>query len=112
MNFNKYVTILKEKLSNGIGFPFSDILTETIIQQALKDEQMKYRERLYTPMITLWTWIYQVLNKDKSCKNAVSLIISYITGHDWYMKKKHLQPTLVLTVKLENVSKKDSSCVY
>jgi hypothetical protein len=82
MNFNKYVTILKEKLSNGIGFPLSDILTETIIQQALKDEQMKYRERLYTPMITLWTWIYQVLNKDKSCKNAVSLIISYVTGHE------------------------------
>jgi len=53
MNFNKYVTILKEKLSNSIGFPLSDILTETIIQQALKDEQMKYRERLYTPMITL-----------------------------------------------------------
>ena len=106
MNFNKYVTILKEKLSNSIGFPLSDILTETIIQQALKDEQMKYRERLYTPTITLWTWIYQVLNKDKTCKNAVSLIISYITAHE----EKH--PTLVLTVKLENVSKKDLSCVY
>ena len=79
MNFNKYVTILKEKLSNGIGFPLSDILTETIIQQALKDEQMKYRERLYTPTITLWTWICQVLNKDKSCKNAVSLIISSVS---------------------------------
>ena len=88
MNFNKYVTILKEKLSNGIGFPLSDILTETIIQQALKDEQMKYRERLYTPMITLWTWICQVLNKDKSCKNAVSLIISYVTGHAPVLKEK------------------------
>lgn len=82
MNFNKYVTILKEKLSNSVGFPLSDILTETIIQQALKDEQMKYRERLYTPAITLWTWIYQVLNKDKSCKNAVSIIISYVTTHE------------------------------
>ena len=81
MNFNKYVTILKEKLSNSIGFPLSDILTETMIQQALKDEQMTYRERLYTPTITLWTWICQVLNKDKSCKNAVSIIISYVTAH-------------------------------
>jgi hypothetical protein len=75
MSFNKYVTILKEKLFNGIGFPLSDILTETIIQQALKDEQNKYRERLYTPTIALRTWIYQVLNKDKSCKNAVSKAI-------------------------------------
>jgi len=81
MNFNKYVAILKEKLFNGIGFPISDILTEAVIQQALKDEQIEYRERLYTPAITLWTWIYQVLNKDKSCKNAVSFIISYLAGH-------------------------------
>jgi len=71
MNFNKYFTIRKEKLSNDIGFPLSDILTETIIQQALKNEQIEYRECLYTPVITLWTWIYQVINKDKSCKNIV-----------------------------------------
>jgi hypothetical protein len=92
MNFNKYVTILKEKLFNGIGFPLSDILTETIIQQALKDEQIKYRERLYTPTITLWTWIYQVLNKDKSCKNAVSFIISYLTTHTPVLKEKTPSP--------------------
>jgi hypothetical protein len=92
MNFSKYVTILKEKLSNGIGFPLSDILTETIIQQALKDEQIKYRERLYTPAITLWTWIYQVLNNDKSCKNAVSFIISYLAGHAPVLKEKTPSP--------------------
>ena len=78
MKFNKYVTILKEKLYNTIGIPFSNVINDDIIQQALKDEQIEYRERLYTPMITLWTWLCQCLDKDKSCKNAVSRIISYI----------------------------------
>jgi hypothetical protein len=74
------VAILKEKLSNGMGLPFRDVLTETMIQQTLEDEEVSYRNRLYTPMITLWTWLCQVIDKDKSCKNAVSRITSYLAA--------------------------------
>ena len=74
------VSVLKEKLSNSIGFPFRHILTETMIQQELEDEGVSYRKRLYTPVITLWTWLCQVLDKDKSCKNAVSRIVSYLVA--------------------------------
>jgi hypothetical protein len=77
---NNRVAILKEKLSNSTGLPFRDVLTETMIQQALEDEEMSYRNRLYTPMITLWTWLCQVIDKDKSCKNAVSRITSYLAA--------------------------------
>jgi len=49
MKFNKYVTVLKEKLYNSIGFPFSDVINDDIMQQALNDEKIKYRNRLYTP---------------------------------------------------------------
>lgn len=74
------VSILKEKLSNSIGFLFRHILTETMIQQELEAEGVSYRKRLYTPMITLWTWLCQVIDKDKSCKNAVSRIVSYLVA--------------------------------
>ena len=37
MKFNKYVTILKEKLYNTIGIPFSDVINDDIIQQELKN---------------------------------------------------------------------------
>ncbi|MFQ5759022.1 MAG: IS4 family transposase [Candidatus Bathyarchaeia archaeon] len=72
------VAVLREKLSNSIGFPFREILTETMIQRALQEEGISYRKRLYTPMITLWIWLCQVLDKDKSCKKAVSRIVSYL----------------------------------
>jgi len=78
MKFNKYLTVLKEKLYDSIGFPFSDVINDDIIQQALKDEQIEYRQRLYTPMIILWAWIYQCLSEKNTCKNAVSKIISFI----------------------------------
>ena len=78
MKFNKYLTILKEKLYNSIGLPFSDVINDDVIKQALKDEQIEYRERLYTTLITLWIWIYQCLSEKNTCKNAVSKLISYI----------------------------------
>lgn len=80
MRLNKYVIILRNKFNNGIFLPFYEILNETIIQQILQEENIKYRQRLYTPLITLWIWLGQVLNKDKSCKNAVSGVISHLVS--------------------------------
>jgi len=77
---NNRVAVLKEKLSNSMGLPFGHVLTETMIQQTLEDEEVSYRNRLYTPMVTLWTWLCQVIDKDKSCKNAVIRITSYIAA--------------------------------
>jgi hypothetical protein len=71
MNTN-YIKKLRERLSNSIGLPFQNILTEKMIIKALNDENIKYRKRLYDPIITLWTFICQVLDDDKSCRKAIS----------------------------------------
>lgn len=76
----KYVTILKERFFNGIGFPFKDLLSETMIQRALQKEGISYRKRLYTPTITLWMWLCQALDKDKSCKDVVSYVVSCLSA--------------------------------
>ncbi|MCH8293436.1 IS4 family transposase [Candidatus Poribacteria bacterium] len=74
------VAILREKFAQSIGLPFAEILTESEIEQALEDEGMTYRKRLFCPIVTLWAWISQVLDKDKSCKNALSRLISYLVA--------------------------------
>jgi len=78
MTANKYVKMLRERLSNSIALPFRDILSEDMIQQALDEENIEYRKRLYDPIITLWIFICQVLDADKSCKNAVSRVLSLL----------------------------------
>ncbi len=35
----------------------------------------EYRDRIYTPLKTVFTFIKQVLNPDKSCKNAVASVV-------------------------------------
>lgn len=43
--------------------------------QALLNGSCEFRERIYSPCKTIFTFIKQVLSPDKSCKNAVSGVI-------------------------------------
>ncbi len=80
MTIGNRVAILREKFAQSIGLPFAEILTESEIEQALEDEGVTYRKRLFCPIVTLWAWLSQVLDKDKSCKNALSRVISYLVA--------------------------------
>ena len=62
------------------GLPFSDALTEDAIQKAFDDEGAGFaedQEAVYTPAITLWAFLSQVLFKDeqRSCVAAVARVI-------------------------------------
>jgi hypothetical protein len=78
---SNYVELLSQRNNNGIGSLFEDMLPKSMIQQILTEEGISYRNRLYTPIITLWAWLHQALDKDKSCKNAVSHVVSSLAAH-------------------------------
>ena len=65
------VEILKRKFVRRAGLPFQDVLSEASIQAVLTEEEVKYRNRLYTPMVTIWMFLSQVLEPDKSLSNTV-----------------------------------------
>ena len=62
------------------GLPFADALTEEAIQKAFEDEGAGFADdddAVYTPAITLWAFLSQVLFKDeqRSCVAAVARVI-------------------------------------
>lgn len=62
------------------GLPFSDVLSEDEIQDAFDQEGIWFAEEdddVYTPSVTLWAFLSQVLHKDelRSCLAAVSRVI-------------------------------------
>lgn len=71
LTMRRSVDILKQKLSVGIGSSFNDILSEANIASAIAASGVKYRQRLFTPMVTIWAFLYQVLDADKSLRNTV-----------------------------------------
>ena len=80
MTLGNGVAILRQKFADSIGLPFAEILCESEIEQALQDEGITYRKRLFCPIVTLWAWTSQVLDLDISCKNALSRVISYVVA--------------------------------
>ena len=77
------VAIMRQKLASSIGLPLRKLLPESEIEDALKAEGVRYRKRLYCPIVTIWLFISQVLSADKTCETAVSKGISLLAseGH-------------------------------
>ena len=52
------------------------LLPQKQIEAALERHQVRYRKRLYTPLVTIWTFLYQVLAADQSCRAAVARLLA------------------------------------
>jgi hypothetical protein len=74
------MTTLKEvraRFARGHGLPFADSLSERSILDALNEHGIKYRDRVFSPVTTVWGFLSQVLSEDHSCRDAVSRIIAH-----------------------------------
>jgi len=62
---------------------FTKLLTKEQVEAALERHQVHFRERLYTPLLTIWTFLYQVLASDQSCRAAVARLLAFLCvgGH-------------------------------
>ena len=56
--------------------PFSDLLDAQIVDEALKEEGIRYRDRIFNPAVTIWTFLTQVLSLDHCCRKAVACLIA------------------------------------
>jgi hypothetical protein len=54
------------------------LLPREQVETALERHQVRYRERLYTPLLTIWTFLYQVLAADQSCRAAVARLLAFL----------------------------------
>jgi hypothetical protein len=57
--------------------PFADLLSQSVILQVLSDLEAAWNDRIYTPLMTLWVFLGQVLNADHSCRGAVARFNAY-----------------------------------
>ena len=62
--------ILKQQFMQSLGLPWQTLLTESRLEEILKEENVSYRKSVYTPIVTMWAMVSQVLDPDKSLSNA------------------------------------------
>lgn len=65
------------QLNSKSGLPFTEVLSSGKIIGCLADQDIEYRDRIFTPDLTLWTFLSQVLSEDKSLQAAVTKLIAF-----------------------------------
>ena len=61
-------TLRRQFLQDG-GLPFTDVLTDQLLSQALATVG-GWLDRIFSPLVTLWVFLGQVLSADHSCRAA------------------------------------------
>ena len=71
------VQFLRPQFALGEALPFSKILTEDLVAQTLTEACVSWVDRIFSPLITLWVFLSQVLSADHSCRAAVARLVAH-----------------------------------
>ena len=75
--FREQVRFLRRQFLQDGELPFTDVLSESAVAQALKALDVVWLDRIYSPLVTLWVFLGQVLSQDHSCRAAVARLIAH-----------------------------------
>jgi len=74
--FRQQISFLRQQFLQDGELPFSNVLSEEVIAQALTAIKFCWLDRIYTPLVTLCVFLGQVLSADHSCQAAVARFIA------------------------------------
>jgi Transposase DDE domain len=75
--FRQQVRLLRQQFLQDGELPFTDVLSEGTVTQAMKALSVVWLDRVYSPLVTLWIFLAQVLSQDHSCRAAVARLIAH-----------------------------------
>jgi hypothetical protein len=73
----RQVESLRRQFVQAGGLPFADVLSTAQVQAVLRECQVSFRERIFSPLITVSTFLSQVLDPDHSMRQAVARLLAY-----------------------------------
>jgi hypothetical protein len=74
--FRQQVSTLRRQFLQNDDLPFTSVLTEEVIEQALTAIG-GWLDRIFSPLVTLWVFLGQVLSADHACRAAVARLIAH-----------------------------------
>ncbi len=75
--FCQQVRFLQRQFLQDGDLPFTEVLSADFVSQALTASGVVWKERIYSPLVTLWVFLSQVLSQDHSCRAAVARLIAH-----------------------------------
>jgi Transposase DDE domain len=73
----RQVASLRQQFLQEGRLPFSEVLSPSCLRKALGEIQAPWKHRIFTPLVTLWVFLGQVLGADQSCRAAVARLAAH-----------------------------------
>ncbi len=70
----------RNRLTAAGGLPLSELLPASYVEGVLREEHVEWRDCVYSPLVTLWTFLSQTLCVDHSCRQAVAQLRAFLTA--------------------------------
>jgi IS4 transposase len=77
----RWISEKVKSLRESEVLPFHEILDAAMVNTALAEEGVTFKDRIYTPLVTLCLFLSQVLDPDHSCRAAVARLIVWLAIH-------------------------------
>jgi DDE family transposase len=75
--FRQQADFLRRQFLQDGDLPFTNVLTVEVIAQALTAITVCWLDRIFSPLVTVWVFLGQVLSADHSCRGAVARLIAH-----------------------------------
>ncbi|HUQ68901.1 MAG TPA: IS4 family transposase [Planctomycetaceae bacterium] len=75
--FRQQVRFLRRQFLQEGCLPFTEVLSAELITQVLQQIEVVWKDRIFTPLVTLWVFLSQVLSADHSCRAAVARLVAH-----------------------------------
>jgi hypothetical protein len=75
-SFRAQASFLRRQFLQDGDLPFTNVLTEEVVAQALT-ALSGWLDRIFSPLVTLWVFLGQVLSADHSCRAAVARLLAH-----------------------------------
>lgn len=76
----RQIEMVRQQFAQADGLAFADVLPFERIERALQEEEATWREEVFTPPLTLWAFLGQVINPDGSCRKAVARMMAHLVS--------------------------------
>jgi hypothetical protein len=78
----RQMALLRSQFAQKDGMPFADVLPAERVERALEEAKVDQRECVFTPLLTLWAFLSQVISADSSCRAAVARVLAWLVSQD------------------------------
>ncbi len=77
----RQIRALRDRFAQHDRLPFADVLPADRVERVIREEGVCWREVVFTPVLTLWAFLSQVICPVGCCRLAVARVMAWLAAH-------------------------------